>query len=57
MAECKTCKYSVQSTQIMYFYCMNNERNKNTDREDRCKRTQGIDCPYYTRKPQKGGAE
>lgn len=33
MAECMTCKYAVQSPQIMRFYCMNNERNKNTDRE------------------------
>ena len=34
----------------MRFYCMNNERNKNTDREERYKRTQGIDCPYCTPK-------
>lgn len=50
MAECKTCKYSVQSPQIMRYYCLNCERNKNTSREERYKRTQGIDCEYYTPK-------
>ena len=54
MAECKTCKYAIQSPQIKRFYCMNNERNKNTDREERYKRTQGIDCPYCTPKERDG---
>ena len=44
------CKYAVTSTKLMRFYCMNNERNKNTDREERYKRTQGIDCTYCTPK-------
>ena len=47
---CIDCKYAVESPQIMRFYCMNNERNKNTDREERYKSTQGIDCPYCTPK-------
>lgn len=54
MAECMTCKHAVQSPQINRFYCMNNERNKNTDREERYKRTQGIDCPYCTPKERDG---
>jgi DNA-directed RNA polymerase subunit RPC12/RpoP len=52
---CIDCKYSVESQQIMKFYCMNNYRNKNTDREERYKSTQGIDCPYCTLK--EGGGE
>lgn len=54
MAGCATCKYAVESPQMKRFYCMNNERNRNTDREERYKRTQGIDCPYYTPK-ERGG--
>ena len=54
MAECMICKYAVSSPQIMWFYCMNRERNKNTDREERYKRTQGINCPYCTPK-ERGG--
>lgn len=54
MAECENCKHSVASPQPKRFYCMNNERNKNTVREERYKRTQGIDCPYYTPK-ERGG--
>ena len=55
MAECKTCKHAVQNPQIMYFYCMNNERNKNTEREERYKRTQSVNCPYWHSTPQKEG--
>ena len=51
---CIDCKHSVESPQIKRFYCMNNERNKNTDREERYKRTQGIDM---TRTPKERGGE
>ena len=51
---CIDCIHSVESPQIMRFYCMNNERNKNTDREERYKRTQGTGCPYCTPK-ERGG--
>ena len=54
MAECETCKHSVQSPQIKRFYCLNNDRNKNTDREERYKRTQGVGCKYYASK-ERGG--
>lgn len=55
MAECMTCKYAVPSPQIKRYYCMNSERNKNTDREERYKRTQCVNCPYWNGTPQKEG--
>lgn len=54
MAECMNCKDAVQSPQIMRFYCMNNDRNKNIGREERYKSTQGINCPYCEQK-ERGG--
>ena len=50
MRKCKTCRYSVPSPQIERYYCLNSERNKNTDRQERYKRTQGINCDYYVKK-------
>lgn len=47
---CVDCRYAVKSPEIMRFYCMNRERNKNTARKERYKRTQGINCPYFEKK-------
>lgn len=50
MAKCENCKHSVPSPQIMKFYCLSRDRNKNTDKEKRVQRTHVVNCPYYTPK-------
>lgn len=44
---CKVCKHSVPSPQIERYYCLCSERNKNTPKEERYKRTQGLNCKYH----------
>ena len=47
---CKNCKHSLPSSQKEFYFCLNSERNKNTDADKRFRRTQGINCPYCVRK-------
>ena len=48
LKSCETCVHALQSPQEKKFYCLNSNRNKNTDREKRCLRANEKNCKYWS---------